>query len=106
MSRLAGILSRIVWWWSLWLMRRPWMKGLQRKAINLIPKHRRAKSRASILRQNRFARRWGLPVINLSITLLLASIVLSACFQVALYMYDSGVLTMSSELRDRVEEGS
>lgn len=105
MSRLAGILSRFVWWWSLWLMRRPWMKRLQRKAFNLLPERRRAASRASILRQNRFARRWGLPILNVAITLLLASAALTVCFQVALYMYDSGVLTMSQELRDRVETG-
>jgi uncharacterized membrane protein YdfJ with MMPL/SSD domain len=81
------------------------MKRLQRKAFNLVPERRRAASRASILRQNRFARRWGLSIINIAITFLLASAALTVCFQLALYLYESGVLTMSPELRDRVEGG-
>lgn len=70
--------------------------------MNLVPEHRRPKSREKVLRQNRFARRYGLSILNVSANLVLASIALTLCYQLTLYMYDSGVLTMSQELRDRV----
>ncbi|MGV3618392.1 MAG: hypothetical protein ACO1SV_23955 [Fimbriimonas sp.] len=104
MSRLASILSRIVWWWALWLMRRSWMKRLQRRAENWLPERKRPAARASVLRQNRFARRYGLKILNVSISLVMASVLLTGCFHLALYMYDSGLLTMSTDLRERIEE--
>jgi hypothetical protein len=102
MSRFAAFLARLVWGWSLWLMRRPWMKRLQRGAENLVPERRRPSVRASTARQNRFARRYGLGILTVSINLLLASMALTACFYVALYLVENGSLTMSSELRERV----
>ena len=86
MSKLAACLARIVWWWSLWFMRRPWMKRLQRGAMGLVPPPRRPRARDSFIRQNRFARRYGLITLTVSLNLLFASVLLTVCFQFALYL--------------------
>lgn len=103
MSRLADWMARWIWWWALWLMRRPGLKRLQRGAENLIPARHREAARRSNTRQNRFARRYGLPILRFSLNILLASILLTGCFRAALHLVDTGVLIMPSSLRERVE---
>lgn len=96
MSRLAAALARYVWAWSLWLMRRPWMKALQRRGEGLLPEPWRAGARASHIRQNRLARRMGLPMITFAMNLILASVALTLCYIAVLALYASGVLTPDS----------
>lgn len=105
MSRLAAILARVAWFWMLWYMRRPGIKRLQRLAMSWGSPARQAASRKSILGQNRIARRFGLPILTFTFNLLLASIILTGIFQLCLWMFDSGVLTMPDNLRERVESG-
>jgi hypothetical protein len=102
MSRLADILARWLWAYSLWLIRRPWMKRLQRSALSLVPEGRRAASTEGIRRQNRFARRYGKRILSFAIACMLASLMLTFTFQLALLLLDSGVLTMPDEIRQRV----
>lgn len=66
-------LSRTVWYGVLWLSRRPWAKRLQRASIQLAPERLRPRMRASMARQNAWARRYGLRVVRLSLTMVLLS---------------------------------
>lgn len=52
---------------------------------------REVKMRASLHRQNAFARRWGLRLITLMMNLLIASIVITLVYTTALGMYESGL---------------
>lgn len=79
------------------------MKRLQRGSSSLFPERMREQAAQSMVRQNRFARRIGLPMLIVSFNLLLASCALTICFMSALRLYESGVLTVPDEIRERVE---
>jgi hypothetical protein len=85
----------------LWLMRRPWMTRLQRRSVLLFPEAQRAKAWQSMIRQNRFARRFGLRILVGTVNLFLASIVLTLCFLAALRLADEGVFSVPDVIRDR-----
>jgi len=101
MSYVAAWIARRLWWASLWLMRRTWMRRLQRGAERFIPERRRPKSRAALRRQNRLARRIGLPMLTFVMNLLLASILLQTLFMLSLRLAESGALTIPDEYRER-----
>lgn len=67
-------LARRIWFFMLWLIRRPGSRILQRAAINLSPPHKREKVRASINRQEKFARKIGLPLLTFVINLFFVSV--------------------------------
>jgi hypothetical protein len=46
----------------------------------------------SMKRQNRFARRIGLPLLTAAVTLLLASVILTTSYLTILRLYESGYL--------------
>jgi hypothetical protein len=98
MSALAAWISRKLWGHMLWLMRRPWMKDLQRRSSHLFTDRYRPKARESLVRQNRFARRYGLTLLTLSMTLLLASVAITVTYFIAMSMYESGYLTAPEAL--------
>ncbi len=78
MNRIALFLARRLWWGMLWLMRRRWMRRLQRAAIDLSPEGpKRERARQSLLDQERLARRWGLPLLTFSLRMLMLSILLT-----------------------------
>ena len=91
MNALARWLARAAWRGSLWLMRRPWMKALQRASTRLFPD--REKARLNLARQNRIARRIALPLLTASFNLLIASALVTASYFGALELYQSGILT-------------
>ncbi len=99
MSAIAKWLARIIWRAMLWLMRRRWMKTLQRKSIELFPRKMRANARESMARQNRFARRIGLPMLTFMMNLVVGSILITACFLTALHLFESGFLTIPHRFR-------
>jgi hypothetical protein len=82
----------------LWLMRRPWMKALQRLALDVVPPPLQARARRSHLRQNRFARRYGVTLLTGTIYLFLASLCFTLTYQLALTALESGVLTPPDRL--------
>ncbi len=96
MSLLARILARFLWGKMLWLMRRPWMKRLQQVSQNLFPEPKRSEIRSSWNRQNRWARRVGLPLLTVSMNLLLASILLTTAYFLVLGLYEGGFLAPPS----------
>ncbi|HRF59176.1 MAG TPA: hypothetical protein PLH94_04590 [Fimbriimonadaceae bacterium] len=93
MSRIAAWLARRLWFAMLWLMRRPWMRRLQRWTISRVPPERRDAARRSMYRQDRFARRHGLRVLTFAITLLLGSLLLTLFWFLGLALYEAGALT-------------
>ena len=81
----------------LWLMRRPWMKNLQRASLKLAPASRRESVQRSMNRQNQWARRRGLALLSFSIAMLLASMVVTGAYFAVLALYDGGYLNPSAE---------
>lgn len=65
MSPLANWLARKVWWMLLWFVRRPWVRRLQRASTDW---HRdpakRDRARRALVRQERFARRYGRRILH------------------------------------------
>lgn len=74
---MARWLARRLWYGMLWLIRRPLSRKLQRAAVNLAPPHRREKVRTSMIQQERFARRIGLPLLTFVIRLFFVSVFLT-----------------------------
>jgi hypothetical protein len=101
MSALAAWLAKKMWGHMLWLMRRPWMKRLQRTSLQLWGEPRRQRALASLRRQNRFARRYGLSLLTVAFNVLLASVAITATVFVALIMLESGYLTAPAALTQR-----
>jgi len=101
MSAIAKLLSRITWFWMLWLMRRPWMKYAQTVPIRYLPETLRAKAWSSHKSQNRLARRIGLPMLNVVYTLFISVLILAAFVRIAVELNERGLLTAPSELKER-----
>ncbi len=92
MQRWADWIARRLWWGSLWLMRRRWIRSLQSASMRWTSPSRAARARHGLNRQNALARRIGLPLITVVVTLLLASLAIQVVYSTALYLVDSGVL--------------
>lgn len=73
-------------------MRRPSMRRLQAASLRWLPETRRARAWDSIRRQNRFARRIGLPLLTVMVNLLLASVTVTVAFRLVLAWVQSGLL--------------
>lgn len=89
-----------MWFWMLHLMRRPWMRRLQAASIAWMPERGQVKARASLVRQNRWARRWGLPLLTFAVNVFLASVILTAVFYAVLWMIETGLLSGGAILRE------
>lgn len=77
----------------LWLMRRPWMKRLEKATFLLVPERFRPGVFNRHLRQNRWARKFGLPILTASMNVFLATVTVSAMYVSAIYLEASGILT-------------
>ena len=104
MSALANFMARIIWRAVLWLMRRNWMKAIQRNTIRMVPERFRAKAAAGQNRQNRFARRIGLPMLKVMMNLVLGSIIITVTFLLATHLYDAGILTMPWQMQKALRD--
>jgi len=94
MSAIAKKLARVLWWYMLWFMRRPWMKRLQRHFFAPSLNGRVRQASESFKRQNRWARRWGLRMLTVSMNVLIASVLLTVIFETTLQLYESGALAV------------
>lgn len=99
MSAIARFVARWIWANMLWLMRRPWMKRLQRASLNLFSGERRERARSSMVRQNRWARRTGLSLLTFSVNMLLASMIITGSYFLILNLYESGYFNGPEGLR-------
>lgn len=102
MSALAKFIARWIWWWCLWLMRRPWMKALQRRSRFLYPPSARGRATEALVRQNRFARRHGVSIISFVIQLFFAYAIVMYTFVVALSLYEDGFFALPPSVAHRV----
>ena len=93
MSALANDMARLLWWYMLWLMRRPWMKALQRRWLRMGSEARQIARLRGFIKQNRFARRWGLLVIRIGMNFVLASALLTIVYLAVLNLYLSGAFS-------------
>lgn len=91
-SALARWLARRAWWGMLFLMRRPWMRWAQERAVRTLPASARAGVRRSVADQNRFARKIGLPMLTVAFNLLLASMAITGIYYFLLYLAETGAL--------------
>ncbi len=102
MTALATWMARLLWRAMLWLMRRPWMKRLQTSSILLVPARFRENARRSMVRQNRIARRIGLPMLKFLMTLVVGSILITGSFLIAMRLYELGYLSIPRRIRRRM----
>ncbi|MFM9873728.1 MAG: hypothetical protein ACKVQS_09725 [Fimbriimonadaceae bacterium] len=70
-------LARKIWGWMLWSIRRPAARKLQRAALNLVPESRREAAHQSAIKQEKFARKIGLPLLTFVINLFFISVALT-----------------------------
>ena len=92
-NAIATWMARQTWRGMLWLMRRRWMRGLQKGSMNLIPAARRERARQSLVGQNRFARRHGVALLTFMFKLLLASVIFTFAYFLALWFLATGGLS-------------
>jgi hypothetical protein len=92
MSALARLTARLVWFGCLWLMRRRWIRWIQRESIHLVPIHRREAATQSFLRQNDFARRHGLRILTCSFLMMYGAILFGCAYWVVVQLYLAGYL--------------
>ena len=85
----------------LWLMRRSWMRNVQAKSIAWLPATTREKAYRSMVRQNVFARRIGLPLMTLMMNLLIGSLILTAVWFASLWLIEHGILSVPDDIRER-----
>lgn len=97
MQKLASWLGRRLWWAVLWAIRRPRVRRLQTASMAWMRPDRRERARIGLVRQNRFARRIGLPLLTWTILLVLVSLALQLTFYAAQTMIQSGVLRSRRE---------
>lgn len=99
MNTLARYLARLIWGNLLWTMRRPWMKRLQRAATSLVPAERRDRMRQSVIKQNKWARRYGFTLLAVSLNMLLASAIVTSTYFLVLGLYESGALSVPDSMK-------
>jgi hypothetical protein len=80
-------MARILWWWMLRFMRLPAIRRARRWWMDRIP----ASTARRMIRQDRFARRYGERVLAFSMALLLASMAITGCYFLALAFVNSGL---------------
>lgn len=88
MVDLARLLARFVWWRALRFMRLPWVRRVRRWWLRSLPD----RTAQRMIRQDRFARRYGVAILTFSLTIALGSVTVTGCYLVALALVQSGVL--------------
>jgi hypothetical protein len=102
MLAIATWMARTLWRIMLWSMRRPLTKQIQRKSVLLFPPTMRERAWRSMVKQNKFARRIGLPMLTSMMSLVVGSILISGSFMLAMRLYEMGYLSVPRRLRRRL----
>ncbi len=68
------------------------MKHLQRRSTYLFGAERQPQAYRSFCRQNAFARRYGLRLLTFSLTIMIASIIISVAFSLLTQLSETGAL--------------
>ncbi|MFZ4507330.1 MAG: hypothetical protein ACOYON_06505 [Fimbriimonas sp.] len=82
-------------------MRRPGLRRLRLRMGNSLPPELRAKVKASANRQDRWARKYGVPLLTVAFQLFIASVLITGCYMAALQLFESGVLSVPTEVREK-----
>lgn len=90
-------LARQIWWGMLWLIRRPLSRRLQRASLKLAPESKREKFRQSMIAQERFARRIGLPVLRFVLRVFFLSAFLTLAISYVLDEIEAGRLIIPTQ---------
>jgi hypothetical protein len=88
----ARWIARLIWIGMIWAMRRPLMKRLQRLSWQMWREPTRSRAHTSLIRQNRFARRYGIAILAFAVQLFFLSMLLTGAFYLALWMTETGVI--------------
>lgn len=88
--------ARRLWAAMLWLMRRPWMRRIQRASYGWLPPRMQEAARQNIARQDRFARRVGLPLMRLTVFIVFFSLASTVAFMLVLRWIESTNGALSS----------
>ncbi|MFQ3677976.1 MAG: hypothetical protein SNJ74_08535 [Fimbriimonadaceae bacterium] len=91
---MARPLARLIWGGMLWFMRRPPVKRFRRGFVRFLPESRRAGAWESVRRQDRFARRYGLTVLTISLGISIAIVFFGIAYSLALELYNRGQLSL------------
>lgn len=78
----------------LWFMRRPPIKRFRRGFVRFLPESKRAGAWDSVRRQDRFARRYGLGVLTVCLTISIAILLFGLAYSLALELYNRGQLSL------------
>lgn len=93
MSFVATQIARRVWFAMLWFMRRQWMRRLQRGSVKFFPEGpRRERAWGKFRRQERFARKYGLKILTVTLTLCLYFVVLLVIYNFLTIAIEQGWL--------------
>lgn len=77
------------------------MRALQAKSVSWLPPARREHAMANIYRQNRFARKIGLPLMRFTVFLVVASVGVSLIAQLLFSMREAGIF----DIRNLLQQG-
>lgn len=99
-------MARYVWFWMIWLARRPLNRRAELFLISLLPAAVRGSAKEEMLRRSRFFRKIGLRVMTFMMNIVLAALLLSITARVAFSLMDSGMLTVPEEVKARINQPS
>jgi hypothetical protein len=89
MFGLSHWVARRVWGFSLWLLRRRPLKRLRRSWVLLLPPRLREPAWRAHVRQDRFARRYGVPILTVSFVVFFASLIVAVGLYAAAGYYET-----------------
>ena len=83
----------------IWLMRRPFMRRLQRLYLDRVPDERREEATRKFYKHESLARRIGLPLVTALVQFFIAAAAITICYRLALEGINRGwiILPPSSE---------
>jgi hypothetical protein len=94
MSSIARWLARITWFWIIQWMRKPWMRRAHLAPLRWMKtEDRKEKFLDSYRKQNRLARRIGIPMLKTVYFIFLACMALQITYSVAMTMNEKGWLS-------------
>ena len=104
MSAIARWMARHLYFWCLWIAKHPAVHRIQRHMMGRMTPEKRRKAELNLYRQNRFARRIGLPMLTVMMNLILASIIISVVFRASLALFESGILTPPDKIKKAADD--
>ena len=81
----------------LWIIRRPVMRRLQRASVRLFPASKRERVQQAAIKQERFARKYGLTVLTFSLNVLALSLLLTLTYALVTEAIDRGWLVLNRD---------